>query len=134
VASVRSCQKLPPCPTEPVPAGSRIDPPLAKAKPISDGGSSSGTTYLRRGEKLQRVRGVRPCERHNSADTKASEAGGGTPGARAEIPLQSVEKTMVRQAVPLQSVVEQISTCSPLRGLHARAGGCLKEAVTPWGA
>ena len=28
--------------------------------------------------------------------------GGGAPGARAEIPLQPVGKTMVRQAVPLQ--------------------------------
>jgi len=30
--------------------------------------------------------------------------------------------------------VEQISTCSPWKRHHARAGGCLKEAVTPWGA
>jgi len=51
VASVRSCQKLPPCPTEPTPAGSKTDFPLAKAEPISDGGSTSGITYLRRGEK-----------------------------------------------------------------------------------
>jgi len=27
---------------------------------------------------------------------------GGAPGARADIPLQTVEKTMVRQAVPVQ--------------------------------
>ena len=30
--------------------------------------------------------------------------------------------------------MEQISTCSLWKGPHARAGGCLKEAVTPWGA
>jgi len=30
--------------------------------------------------------------------------------------------------------VEQISTCSLWKGPHARAGGCLKEVVTPWGA
>jgi len=30
--------------------------------------------------------------------------------------------------------VEQISTCSPWKGPHARAGGCLKEAATPWEA
>jgi len=49
---------------------------------------------------------VRLCERNNSADTKARERrrGGGAPGARAEIPLQPVEKTMVRQAVTLQSM------------------------------
>jgi len=50
VASVRSCQKFPPCPIERVPAGSKMDPPLAKAKPISDDGSISVITYLRRGE------------------------------------------------------------------------------------
>ena len=46
VASVRSCQKLPPCLTELVPAGSKMDPPLAQAKPIS-----SGITYFRTGRK-----------------------------------------------------------------------------------
>jgi len=50
VASVRSCQKLPPCLMEPVPASSKMDPQLAKAKPISDGGSTSGITQLRRGK------------------------------------------------------------------------------------
>ena len=51
-----------------------------------------------------RERGVRICERNNSADTKVSEeeGGGGAPGARAEIPWQPVVKTMVRQTVPLQ--------------------------------
>jgi len=51
VVSLRSCQKLPPCLIEPVPAGSKTDPLLAKAKPISDSGSTSGITYLRRGKK-----------------------------------------------------------------------------------
>ena len=47
---------------------------------------------------------MRICERNNSADTKVSEEGGagGAPGAGAEIPLQPVVKTMVKQAVPLQ--------------------------------
>ena len=47
---------------------------------------------------------MRICERNNSADTKVSEegGGGGAPGTGAEIPLQPVGKTMVRQAVPLQ--------------------------------
>ena len=47
---------------------------------------------------------VRICERNNLADPKVSEEGGGgdAPGAGAEIPLQPVVKTMVRQAVPLQ--------------------------------
>ena len=47
---------------------------------------------------------MRICERNSSADTKVSEEGegGGAPGAGAEIPLQPMVKTMVRQAVPLQ--------------------------------
>jgi len=79
VASLRSCQKLPPCLIESVPAGSKMDLPLAKAKPISDGGSASGITQLRRGRKKLcrrngRVeRGVRQCERNNSEDTTVSE-------------------------------------------------------------
>ncbi|GAB0180652.1 acid sphingomyelinase-like phosphodiesterase 3b [Grus japonensis] len=42
--------------------------------------------------------------RNDPADTQVSAEGGGgdAPGAGAEIPLQPVEKTMVRQAVPLQ--------------------------------
>jgi len=48
VASVRSCQKRPLCPTEPMPAGSKVDPPLAKAEPISVGGSTSRIMHLRR--------------------------------------------------------------------------------------
>jgi len=43
-------------------------------------------------------------ERNNFADTKFSEEGegGGAPGTGAEIPLQPMLKTMVRQTVPLQ--------------------------------
>jgi len=48
---VRGCKKLPLYLIKPVPAGSKMDPPLAKAKPISDGGNASGITYLRRGKK-----------------------------------------------------------------------------------
>ena len=49
---------------------------------------------------------MRICERNNSSDTKVSEegAGGGAPGTKSEFPLQPMEKTMVRQAVPLQPV------------------------------
>jgi len=47
---------------------------------------------------------VRICERNNSSDTKVTEeaGGGGAPGTEAEVPLQPVLKTVVRQAVPLQ--------------------------------
>ena len=57
-------------------------------------GSASGITCLRRGKKnwaatCSQKRGVRRCERNNSADTKVREEGGagGAPGAGAEIPL-----------------------------------------------
>ena len=48
---------------------------------------------------------MRTCKRNNPEDTKVSEerGGGDAPGTRAEIPLQPVVKTTVRQAVPLQS-------------------------------
>jgi len=52
VASVRSCEKLPPCLIKPVLAGSETDPLLAKAKPISDGGSASVITEFRKGRKI----------------------------------------------------------------------------------
>ena len=53
---------------------------------------------------LQQERGVRTCERNSSAGTKASEEGRGrgAPGDGAEIPLQPVVKTTVRQSVSLQ--------------------------------
>jgi len=51
VASVRSCWKLPPYFIKPVLAGSKPDALLPKAKPISDGGSASVITYLRKGRK-----------------------------------------------------------------------------------
>lgn len=49
-------------------------------------------------------RGVRKCDKNSPADAKIGEEGGGrsAPGARAEIPLQPVVKTMVMQAVSLQ--------------------------------
>ena len=52
-------------------------------------------------QQLQQERGVRHCERNHCAGTKA-RIGGGPPSARAENPLQPVEKAMVRQTVPLQ--------------------------------
>ena len=51
MASVRTHQELPPCQSAPVPAGSKIDPPLPKAESISDVGSVSVITYLRKSKK-----------------------------------------------------------------------------------
>jgi len=111
-----------------MPTSSKTDPLLAKAEPISNDGSASGITFLRRGEKkfknlhngnMQQERGVRICERNNSAVTKVSEGGGGgAPGTTAEIPLQSVMKTMVRQAVSLQPVEEHGEEDIPLQPME----------------
>jgi len=46
VASVRSCEKLPPYPTEPMPVGSKTDTPLAKTNPISNRGSISVMKHI----------------------------------------------------------------------------------------
>lgn len=56
-------------------------------------------------EQRQLQRRVRMCERNNSADTKVSEEGegGSAPSARAEMSLQLVLKTTVRQAAALQT-------------------------------
>jgi len=48
---MKSCKKPPLCSTEPMPASSKMDLPLAKAEPISDSDSTSVITYLRRGKK-----------------------------------------------------------------------------------
>lgn len=48
------CEKLlesSPCLTEPMLVGSRMDPPLAKAEPTSDGSNAPGVIYFRRGKK-----------------------------------------------------------------------------------
>ena len=51
MTSVGRHQKLPPHQTEPVTASSKTDPPLAKAEPISNVGSTSVATYLGKGKK-----------------------------------------------------------------------------------
>ena len=51
MASVRRHQKLPPHWTDPVPASSRMDAPLAKVEAISNVGSASVITYFRKGKK-----------------------------------------------------------------------------------
>lgn len=109
--------EAPPSLTEPMPDGSKTDPPLAKA--ISDSGGVYGK---KEGEKksqhmqFQPEREVRIHDRKSSADTKASgkEGGEGAPNVRAKILLQPVVKTMAMQAFPLQPNKvhsEQISTC-----------------------
>lgn len=52
VASLRCCQKLPPCLTEPMPTSYKTDLQMVKAEPIRDGSSTSVIRYLRTKKKL----------------------------------------------------------------------------------
>lgn len=52
VASVRRCQKLSQCLTEPMPAGLRMDPLLAKSESVRNENNASVTTQLRRNKVL----------------------------------------------------------------------------------
>ena len=45
MASVRSCENLPPCLIKPVPASSKMDPSLSKVKLISNGGTTCDNIF-----------------------------------------------------------------------------------------
>lgn len=47
---MRSCKKIPLCPMEVMPSSYKMDLQLAKAKAISNSGSTSGVMDLRRGK------------------------------------------------------------------------------------
>ncbi|XP_064911936.1 uncharacterized protein LOC135578976 [Columba livia] len=146
VSSHRRCQELSLCHTQPVSAGSKMDPLLFKAEPISDVGGTSMLTYSRKGKKERLTKseksftaavvGVRMYERNNSADTKVSEEGegGGASGAGEEIPLQPSEKTMVKQLCPLQPredhVRADIHTASH-GGPYVGASECAQREAEP---
>ncbi|KAJ7420692.1 suppression of tumorigenicity 5 protein isoform x4 [Willisornis vidua] len=89
---------------EPMPVNTKADPLLSK----TEWGHLWDNTF-KKGEMvaskpLQPEREMRTCERNSSTDTKVSDEGGGgvAPGAGAEIPVEPIVKTMVRQAVPLK--------------------------------
>jgi len=145
VASMTKCHKLPPCPTKSTSAISKTEPPLAVDKPVSNSGSASVITYLRRGKNplcnttSNQKRGVRRYERNNSADSKVIEEGGGRgpSGTGADISLQSVEKTMMKKAVP-QKPMEVHSGADthlqPVEEHMLEQMDAPKEAVTPMGS
>ncbi|GAB0188848.1 AN1-type zinc finger protein 5-like [Grus japonensis] len=88
-----------------MPAGSKTDPPLAKAKPISHGGSASGIMYLRRGEKNC----ARPTAAEREEQEYVRETTLQTPRSVQkegqevlQVPEQRFPCSLVRQAVPLQ--------------------------------
>lgn len=113
VASGRSFQKLPPCPS----------PRWLQAKAISTGGRASGIR-VKKGEKNpeKNASGER-SERNSPAGTKGGE---GAADAGAEILWQPVVKAMVRHLCPCSPW--RNSTCSPWRSPQGR-DGCLKKAV-----
>jgi len=135
LASVRSCQKFPLYLTESMPAGSKTDPLLAKAKPFSDGDSASG--IFKKGEKTW-VTAFADGERsENSAGTKVSDegGGGGGPGAR-DSPAAHAEDHGEAGCSPAPHGGPQRSRYPPAAhgGPHTGAGRCLKEVVILWKA
>ncbi|KAK4815938.1 hypothetical protein QYF61_010195 [Mycteria americana] len=109
-------------------------------EPFSNTGDDSVITCLRKGKKTlhsSRERGVRIHERNSIADTKGSEEGAGrdVPGAGEGIPLQPMEKIMVKQVVPLQPMVNHSGADihpAACGGPQAGTGGCtLKKAAVP---
>ncbi|GAB0178358.1 zinc finger and BTB domain-containing protein 5 [Grus japonensis] len=143
VASVRRHQELPPCEIQLVTACSKTDLPLPKAGPISQAGGASAIMCLRKRKShcaaAVRERSEKKCERNNSADTKVSEEGGGegAPGARAEIPLQPMEKTMVRQAVTQQPMEDHARVdihLQPVEDPMPEQVACPNRSCSPWRA
>lgn len=51
LTSARSCQRLPQCPSEPIPDGSKTDVLLAKVEPIRNAAKTTVVMYLRRRKK-----------------------------------------------------------------------------------
>ncbi|KAK4816399.1 hypothetical protein QYF61_016716 [Mycteria americana] len=90
-----------------VAATSKMDLLLPKAESISNAGGAPVITYLRKG-KNHCTTAVREEKnmRKSPADPKVCEegGGGGVPGTGAEVTLQPLEKTMVKQVVPLPPI------------------------------
>ncbi|GAB0178670.1 junction-mediating and -regulatory protein-like [Grus japonensis] len=86
-----------------MPAGSQMDLLLAKAKPISNGGSASGVTEIRRRKNCCAFP-VQPMEIHSGAD----------------ICLQPMEDPTLEQSVP--------EGLHPMEGTHAGAGAECEES------
>lgn len=90
-----------------MPDGSKTDLPVAKAKPISNGGSASGIRDLRKGRKLpcwascsqKSGRSGREYVRGTALQTLRSvgEEGEEVVQAAEQIPLQPMVKTIMRQ-------------------------------------
>jgi len=127
VDSVRRCQKLPLHPPDPEPASSEMDLLLAKAEPVSNSGSASVITQLRRGKTCVTAFAARERS-ENPQDAEVSEEGerGGAPDHGAD---QGEAGCPCSSGGPRWSR----SPAAARGGPQARAEGYLKEAVTLWG-
>ncbi|TRZ13887.1 hypothetical protein HGM15179_013212 [Zosterops borbonicus] len=108
-----------------MPASSKMDVLLPKARPIRNG-KTSVITYLKRQKSncadaiVAREEWTENMGENNPADTKVTGegGGGGAPGPGAEIPLQPRVQPMVRQLCPWSPwriTGMQRSICSPCR-------------------
>lgn len=132
------CQKLTPCQIKQVPASSKIDLSLSKAKPVSNDGSTSVITWLWRGKKTPQT-----CNSTDARDrseniwdkplcrlqTQQRKRWGrcwsrDSPAACGEDPVKAL--VTVTHGVSMESAVSE--------GPHAEGGVCLKEAVILWEA
>ena len=94
-------------------AGSRTYSLQTKGEPISQVGGASENILNKRKNIICRGGSVRELQYKHGQRRRCSDA-------KAEIPLQPIEGTMVEQVLP----------CSPWKGCHIRAvGHLLKEAV-----
>ncbi|KAJ7418844.1 protein pxr1-like [Willisornis vidua] len=85
-----------------MPAGSKMDPPLAKAELISNGGRKK---KKKQPVEYQQQRGVRIHDRNSFVDAKVSEEGG-RGGASGTVP---VVKTKAVPLQPWRPMVKQMS-------------------------
>lgn len=115
-----------------MPASSKMDPPLVKAEPIGNRGSTSEIVYLRSEEKvtdqdLIAAIEVRIWERNSSADTNVSAEGEELLQAQKQrIPCSLWLRPRCGRLLlysPCRLMLEQRSTCSP-QSPYTRAGGC----------
>jgi len=128
VASVRRQQEPLPCQTEPDSASSQTDLPLAKAVPISDIGSTSAITYLRKSEKnpVHQLRGGRKYEKQSPVDAKVSEK-------RGDEVLQ-VPKSRLPCSPWRRPWWCRLFPCSPWRTPQRSMWICPEESCSPWKA
>jgi len=114
-----------------MPASSKMDPLLAKAEPIRDGGRTSVIMCLRREWEYMRETALQAPRLPKKEEEEV------LPGARAAIPLQPVDKINVEaDCAPAAHRGPWWSRSPPAApgGPPAKAAECPKEVVSLWEA